>query len=259
VEGETASGLIGELFVELGKRKRADFLNRRTVLKDGQRQIRIDGIKALAANTEERKAVISFMKGFAAEQPKPGFFKVLDVARRIAGTGSLGVMRYVILVEGKGSPDDNYLLDLKASQSSALLPRLKQLGIVQPAWRDEASRIATVQKRLQAVDHAFLYPVNFDNQPCVLRDLQPSEDRVAIGDWGKKLDRLREVVCTMGSIAAWDQLRASGRSGAASADELVDFAQGKNWMPELLAIAESMTKTTQAQWEAFRHSSLAAT
>ena len=32
---------------------------------------------------------------------------MLDVARRIAGTGSLGVERYAILVEGKGSPDIN--------------------------------------------------------------------------------------------------------------------------------------------------------
>lgn len=259
VERETSEGLIRDLFVELDERKREDFLDKRTVLKDGKRQIRIDGIKALAANVDEKKAVTAFMKGFAADQPKPGFFKVLDVARRIAGTGSLGVMRYVILVEGKGSPDDNYLLDLKASPTSALLPRLKQIDVVQPAWRDEASRIESVQKRLQSVDHAFLFPVEFDDQPCILRDLQPSEDRVAIGDWGKKLDRLRDVVCTMGNIAAWDQLRASGHSGAASADVLIDFAQGKDWMSELLEVAETMTKTTQSQWEAFCQSPLATT
>ncbi|MBK7416864.1 MAG: hypothetical protein IPJ38_18970 [Dechloromonas sp.] len=36
-----------------------------------------------------------------------------------------------------------------------------------------------------------------------LLPLQPSEDRVAIGDWGKKLPRLQEVVSTMGRLAAW--------------------------------------------------------
>ena len=38
--------------------------------------------------------------------------------------GSLGLDRYVVLVEGKGSPDGNYLLELKQCQPSALLPRL---------------------------------------------------------------------------------------------------------------------------------------
>jgi len=42
------------------------------------------------------------------------------VARRIAGTGSLGVERYVLLIEGKGSPDGNYLLDLKQALPAVL-------------------------------------------------------------------------------------------------------------------------------------------
>lgn len=244
------------MFAALAERKRADFLNRRTTLKDGQRRIKIDGIKALAVDIDERDKVMAFLKRWAAKQPKPGFFKVLDVARRIAGTGSLGVTRYVVLVEGKGSPDDNYLLDLKAAHPSSLLPHLHRIGVGQPAWDDEASRIATIQNRLQAVDHAFLHPVTYDGQPCILRDLQPSEDRVAIGDWDKKLERLRDVVCTMGNVLAWDQLRASGRGGAASTDELSDFAHGESWMPELLETVDAMTKTTHEQWETFRHSTL---
>jgi len=256
VEGETASGLIGDLFVALAERKRPEYLDRRTVLKGEHRRLKVDGIKALAASDEEREKITAFMNGFAAAQPKPGFFKVLDVARRIAGTGSLGVMRYVILIEGKGSPDGNYLLDLKASQSSALLPRLRQLKVAQPAWPDEASRIVTVQKRLQAVDHAFLQAVEFAGQPCVLKALQASEDRVAIDDWGKKLERLREVARSMGSVLAWDQLRATGRSGSASADELIEFARGESWMTEILDIAAAMTLTTRAQWEEFRQSAL---
>lgn len=256
VEGETSSGLIHDLFAALAERKRADFLDRRTILKDGQRRIKIDGIKALAVDIDERDKVMAFVKRWAAKQPKPGFFKVLDVARRIAGTGSLGVTRYVVLVEGKGSPNDNYLLDLKAAHPSSLLPHLHRIGVGQPAWDDEASRIATIQNRLQAVDHAFLHPVTYDGQPCILRDLQPSEDRVAIGDWDKKLERLRDVVCTMGNVLAWDQLRASGRGGAASADELSDFAHSESWISELLETVDAMTKTTHEQWETFRHSTL---
>jgi hypothetical protein len=75
---------------------------------------------------------------------------------------------------------------------------------------------------------------------------------VAIGEWGTKLDSLRDVVATMGTLLAWDQLRAAGRGGAANADALIDFAKGEAWTPAILDVAEAMTKTTQQQWEVFR-------
>jgi uncharacterized protein (DUF2252 family) len=102
------------------------------------------------------------------------------------------------------------------------------------------------------VDHAFLHAVKLDGLPCMLRGLQPSEDRVAIGEWGKKLDRLREVVTTMGHILAWDQLRACGRSGSAGADELIAFAQRGDWAAEMLDAATEMTAITRQQWKFFK-------
>lgn len=264
VERETSSGLVNELLTALQVRERASYLDKRTIRKGKRRSLILDGIKALPATDAQKKLVMEFMHGFAATQAKPGFFEVIDIGRRIAGTGSLGVERFVVLVEGKGSPDGNYLLDIKEAKSSALVPHLERLGIRQPSWPDEASRVVTVQKRMQAIDHAFLQPVSFDGRSCILKGLQPSEDRVAIGEWGKKLERLSAVASTMGRILAWDQLRASGRSGAASADELLAFAQQDAWVTGMLDSAAQMTVTTQQQWTAFTeawndpHSSLSA-
>lgn len=256
IDRDSSTGLVRDLLVALQGRLRADFLDHRTVRKGGHRQLKVDGVKALPVDEDQRQKVREFMDRFAADQANPGFFKVLDIARRIAGTGSLGVARYVILIEGKGSPDGNYLLDLKEANPSALLPHLKRLGVHQPNGSDDAQRVVTAQKRMQAVDHAFLFPVVFDGLPCVLKGLQPSEDRAAIGEWGRKLDRLREVVGTMGHILAWDQLRAAGRQGAACADDMILFAEGESWMPDLLEAADKMAATTRQQWEAFRNSIL---
>ena len=66
------------------------------------KQTRIDGRHSLAVAREARLAVVEAMARFAAEQPDPAFYKVLDVARRVAGLGSLGVERYVVLVRGPG-------------------------------------------------------------------------------------------------------------------------------------------------------------
>jgi len=251
IEAETATGLIRKLFDNLQNAKRRDFLDKRTVLQNGQRSFRLDGIKALPASAEQKKRVAGFMQAFARQQPDPQFFTVLDIARRIAGTGSLGVERYVILVAGKGSPDNNYLLDLKEARPSAQLPALARLGVKQPPWTDEASRVAGAQQRLQAVDHAFLQAVTLDGRPFLLRGLQASEDRVAMGEWGKKLDRLHEVVASMGQVLAWDQLRASGRSGSACADELIAYAARDDWSEPLLSAAETMNQLTRQQWRAF--------
>ena len=251
VERETSVGLVNQLLSNLQARKRADFLDKRTIRKNHQRSLKLDGVKALPASDEQKKTVTKFMKSFSASQPDPGFFEVLDVARRIAGTGSLGVERFMVLVKGKGSPDGNYLLDIKEAKPSAMAPHLARIRIKQPTWPDEASRVVTVQNRMQAVDHAFLHPVKLDGLPCILKGLQPSEDRVAIGDWGTNLDRLKEVVGTMGRILAWDQLRASGRSGAANADDLIAFAQRADWSTEMLDAATQMTLTTGKQWQEF--------
>ncbi|MDY7549217.1 DUF2252 family protein [Glaciimonas sp. CA11.2] len=251
VERETSSGLVNTLLTALQGRERAAFLNKRTISKGQRRSLKIDCVKALPASDSQKKTVIKFMDRYASSQQNPNFFQVLDVARRIAGTGSLGVERFVVLVNGKGSPDGNYLLDIKEAKPSALVPHLNRLGIKQPVWADEASRVVAIQKRMQAVDHAFLQPVKLAGLSCILKGLQPSEDRVAIGDWGKKLDRLKEVVSTMGRNLAWDQLRASGRSGAANADALIAFAQGDDWMQEMLDASLEMTHTTQQQWQTF--------
>jgi len=251
VERETSVGLVNALLTTLQGRERAAFLDKRTIRKNRYRSLILDGVKALPASDAQKKLVTEFMDNFASTQPDPKFYGVLDIGRRIAGTGSLGVERFVVLVEGKGSPDGNYLLDIKEAKPSALAPHLARLGIKQPTWPDEASRVVSVQKRMQAIDHAFLQPVKLDGLPCILKGLQPSEDRVAIGDWGKKLDRLKGVVSIMGRILAWDQLRASGRSGSASADELIAYAQGGAWVKEMLDAATEMTLATQQQWKAF--------
>ncbi|WP_209022522.1 DUF2252 domain-containing protein [Rhodocyclus gracilis] len=251
VERETSGGLVKALLDALQSRTRVSFLDKRTILKGHQRRLKIDDSKLLPASPEQTARVTEFMDRFAATQPVPEFFAVHDVARRIAGTGSLGVERYVILVAGKGSPDGNYLLDLKEAKPSALRPALVRRGIAQPSWPDEASRVVGVQRRMQAATHAFLQPVQLAGVPFLLKGLQSAEDRVAIADWGHKLDRLKEVAITMGHLLAWDQLRASGHSGAATADDLLAFAQPTDWQEELLDAASKMAALTCRQWEVF--------
>jgi uncharacterized protein (DUF2252 family) len=154
VERETAQGLVKELLEQLQQRTRADFLDGRTQKKHHHRHFILDGKKSLPVSDVQRTEVTRFMERFASRQPHPEFYQVLDVARRIAGTGSLGVERYAILVEGKGTPDQNYLLDLKEALPSSMA---KHLPRIQPRWDNEAERVVTLKRRMQAVSMAFLH------------------------------------------------------------------------------------------------------
>ena len=251
VERETSGGLVNDLLTDLRGRERAAFLDQRTIRRGRRRALNVDGVKTLPASDVQKHAVTVLMDRYGATQSEAKFFKVLDIGCRIAGTGSLGLTRFVVLVEGKGSPDGNYLLEIKQCRPSALAPRLNLLGVRQPAWSTEASRVATLQNRMQAVGHAFLHPVTISRLPCVLKELQPTEDRVAIGNWGPKLARLESVVAAMGRVLAWDQLRASGRSGSCSADELIAFAQGDAYMKRMMDAGLQMSEITRQQSSSF--------
>ncbi len=248
LERETAKGMIRDLLNPLTLRNRKTFLNSRTKLRNGKRCIKVDGQRALALAPQERADVIAFVEGYALQQPNPDFYRPLDAARRIAGTGSLGIARYVILVEGHGSPDSNYLIDLKEAIPGALMPYVRHK---QPEWQSEAHRVASVQHWAQAIAPAFLSAVTFQEKPFVIKGLQPTQDRLALEGWNGKLKRLEQVIRGMGEIVAWSHLRSGGHSGSAIADEWITFGNRRDWHAPLLKQATSYAAKIGADWQKY--------
>ena len=248
IEAETTGGLVRALLDEVAQRSRLDFLDRRTEIKGKRRRIRIDGKKALAASDTERAHVAALLDRFARTQDTPAFFAPLDVARRIAGTGSLGLERYIILVQGKGGTDGNHLLDMKLAQMSSLAPYVPD---AQPAWNTQAQRIVAVQGRMQAVTMAFLHALDARQGSYVLRALLPSEDRVTLDRTQSSMSDFTAVVRTMGKVAASAHLRGAGRDGSAIADALIDFGPRQQWRAALLGMALDCAEHVQRDWAAY--------
>ena len=250
LERDTADGAIGVLLHALRERNRVSYLNGRTRRQGKLRRLRTDNGKTLAATDAQREKITHFLAHFADSQPQPAFFKVLDVARRVAGTGSLGVDRYVILVEGKGSPDSNYLLDLKQALPSSV-PAGMKIKQIQPVWANEAERVVGVQHRMQAVSMAFLHAVTLGKTGYVLRALQPSEDRLVLTELQHSPDQLRRAIATMGQLVAWAQLRSAGWRGSANADALSEFAAKRKWQSRIQLAAAECAVQTQLDWAAY--------
>ena len=173
--------------------------------------------------------------------------------QRVAGTGSLGVARYLLLIEGKGSPDRNRLLDLKQARPSALGPYL-QPGWVQPAWPSQAERVVTAQRLVGATPVALLEALPSGDTSYRLRELRPTEDGLSLDRWANRIGRLHQVMGALGKATAWDQLRGSGRQGAAPADELRTFvgtAHEAGWRGAVLDYARAYSRRVADDWREF--------
>jgi uncharacterized protein (DUF2252 family) len=247
VNRDTATGLVKELLDRLRQRKRKDFLEKRTQKNGKTRQLLLNE-KARAIAQTQRDKIETLLNTWATKQKKPKFFRLLDAAYRVAGTGSLGLERYILLIEGNGSPNANYLLDLKIGAASSLEP---YVTLPQPQWANQAERIVTVQQRVQWAPPALLDTVQLDGQAYVLRELQPMDDEVNLSQWNGKLRRLRKVVETMAEITAWGQLLSGGRQGSAIADDLIAFAQNSDWHQPLLSYVHTYAMQVEADYQTF--------
>ena len=251
VDRDSADGLVKALLDALRNRNRALHLDKYSKLDKKSRVIRCDGERSLKASSKETARATALVETFAASQSGKKFFEVIDVAHRIAGVGSLGVERYMVLVKGKGSPDENYLLDVKQSLPSSLETHV---NISQPEWASQAARVVTLQSRMQAASTAFLSPVVSakGKRSYVVRALQPSSDRVALDDANVAFEQICGVVNQMGRIVAWAHLRGSGLQGSATADALVAFGASRmRWQAPLLSAAQQCAKQTVDDWNTY--------
>jgi uncharacterized protein (DUF2252 family) len=248
MERSLATGVFRKLLRRAMKRTRPELLDRFSTSAGGRRSIRIDGRRTLALQRGEPAHLRRFMRRFSHDAATPSFFRLIDASRRIAGNGSLGLPRYLLLLRGRGSPDGNFALDLKFAARSAVA---HWWGGPQPPWSSEAERIVGIQRRMQAIPPAMLAAVTFEKQPFVLKELQPSIDRLDFSEWRGKPRRIRESVEGMGHVAAWAHLRGCAHYNSANVETLQAYAAGKAWQGRAVRLADAAAKSMQRAWKSF--------
>lgn len=248
-ERRIATGAIGDLLRELEGRSQMDLLAKRTVEKNGKRRLRFDTGKAIKLDKKEEARVIATIGKFARGRHAPDFFRVLDVAQRVAGLGALGRPRYVVLVAGNGGRHGASLIDLKSQPGSELAQLLAARGIKQPTWRNEAQRVVEIEYRLQAAAPAFLTDLRIGRIAYTFRELQPDQDKLEAKRLAGPAARRAEAIGTMAELIAWAQLRTGGWQGAAVIDDLRAWGAARNWTAPLLALAVKAAKATDSAWK----------
>jgi uncharacterized protein (DUF2252 family) len=222
LEKQTARGVIKKFLKNVSQRKRKDFLKEHICKKGDRYQLIIEKGHTISLNESKKEEIAGLIKKWAKHKQDQAFYKVHDVAFRIAGTSSLGLERYVLLVEGRGAPNGAFLLDLKETAPSCAA---KHVPSKQPVWKDEAQRLVEVQKRILSAPPALLASIDCGKKSFILKELQPSADRIDYTIFRGNVKKLKNMLEDMAAISAWDTLRTSGRQGSAIADEFIYFAK----------------------------------
>jgi uncharacterized protein (DUF2252 family) len=121
-----------------------------------------------------RLAFASYAERLETAAPRE-CFEVLDVAFRIAGTGSLGSLRIAVLTRGKGGRDGAWLFDMKEegrpSPSSFILePRMKP-----------AKRVLTAMRACLERPPRMIGATKLNGSSMFVRRLAPQEDKLSLG------------------------------------------------------------------------------
>jgi uncharacterized protein (DUF2252 family) len=259
-----SSGVIGEIAPRNGDGPVWDLLNatalgtqvklldQQTALKrNGTRRILRSPDKHPEIDKKHEKQVRHAVEAYGAAKGKAKASKVLDVTGRIAGIGSLGLQRYLVLVEGRGSPDKNLLLDVKEARPSSVL---QYVDCPQPeTYPTEADRVVAAQRKMQAKPMLGLGTLEIAGRSFRIREMVPDESHSSLEHLQRRPKKLRKAVETIGQLVGWSQLRGTNPAGRKSIGRWVTGAG----LDAVLAAAVRFADHTQQQYAEY-HKAFAA-
>jgi uncharacterized protein (DUF2252 family) len=211
-----------------------------------KRRLRIMDDKTLAASEREKRQVKRWWKKQRRHPEIAPFGKLLDVARRITGTGSLGVHRYALLTASK---DGSRLLEAKQAVPAAMIQQHRA-----PAnpWPNEALRVVAVQHRAQRTPPLLLEAVRIGKRDYILRELHPGDDKLTVIAGKAQTLRLMRLAPWLGRVAAASHRHAAGWKGADAATTMAAFAKGTTWRKQVTAYAIGYKQVVLRDWAQFK-------
>jgi len=231
---------VRKLMERVRNRTRKELLDARTRLVGGKRRLirgkRYRSLgKELAAKA--RRAFSEYAKRLPERAAKPDALEILDLAFRIAGTGSLGLLRVAVLVKGKGGPNGAWLFDMKEEERSPAPSLLVGTPQIEPA-----ERVVRAFRACLEVPPQRMGTTRIDDRSMFVRRLTPQEDRVSTR--GMDFDELSGLASFFGALSG-----AAHRRGSRD--------RPRPWSPggreQLLGSALALAGIYQATYSAFCH------
>jgi uncharacterized protein (DUF2252 family) len=248
IEPRTAKGIVCDFLTRADHHKEIDILKKRTISKKKKIFLSLEDERHFKVDKKLKAELSAHINGWiGSSNDSPYNYEVKGCVFRLAGTGSIGVKRYLFLLKSTNTKNKYLLLDMKQSRPSSVLP---YNAVQQLAWDTEAERIVAIQKRMQYASAALLSTTSFRGEPYVIQELQPVKDTIKF----KQLEDYRDmyqVISDMAGLLASAHLRSGGMQGSAIIDELIAFGQSADWQETLIDYARQYTKQVERDYKSY--------
>jgi uncharacterized protein (DUF2252 family) len=168
--------VVRRLIEKVEKRSHRDLLERRTQIVKGCRKFLLGERYAALDPDLARQAILAF-EMYATASDLSGHprerFEILDLAFRVAGTGSLGALRVAVLTRGKGGTDGAWVFDMKEEGTISAIPVVDA-----PPMPSPASRVLTGLRACIEHPPRMLGTTLLGESSLIVRRLSPQEDKL---------------------------------------------------------------------------------
>lgn len=180
---------VRRLLDKVERRTHKDLLDRRTERTGGGRRfVRGERYRDLSPDllTPAHVAFARYVERLDPTRSQSrDHFVIEDVAFRVAGTGSLGVLRIAVLTRGKGEPDSRWIFDMKAQGVPAGQALLDAAGATTNASTAAPTpSLSPAERVLRATRACLVHPprmlgtTELDDLSLFVRRLLPQEDKL---------------------------------------------------------------------------------
>jgi uncharacterized protein (DUF2252 family) len=249
IEPRTAKGIIYDFLTSADKSTKKDLLKKRTISKKKKIMLSLEHERQFKIDKKLRQELTAHLNEWISNSSDgPYNFKVKGAVFRLAGTGSLGLKRYLFLLKSTNTRDKYLLLDMKQSTTSSIQP---YLSIQQLQWETQAERIITIQKRMQNVSASLLSGTLFREEAFVIQELQPVKDTLDFRMLKHKYRDMYQVIDDMAILTASAQLRSGGIQGSSNIDDLIAFGKSEKWQEAVLDYALKYSAKVKSDYRQF--------
>ncbi|NHA06364.1 DUF2252 family protein [Mucilaginibacter sp. HC2] len=249
IDPRTADGIVSDFLSKVKKRKEKDIIKKIATPVHKQLRIKIDNQTHFDIPKLLKTELMQHLGSLLEKTTSwPNNYEVKDAAFRVAGTGSIGLKRYMFLLQNTKIKGDFLLLELKEGTKSSLAP---YNPIRQPKWATDAERMITTKYRMQNISPALLSTTVFKGDTYVLQEMQPFADKINLDLLAENLKDMQCVLLDMATLTASAQLRSCGIQGSAINDALTAFAHENDWQKPLIAYTKSYANQVKNDYKQY--------
>jgi uncharacterized protein (DUF2252 family) len=249
IEPRTAKGIVCDFLTAVDKRTQKDMLRKRTISKKRRIILSTEDERHFKLDKNLKRELTDHVNNWiTTSSDGPYNYKVKGAVFRIAGTGSLGLKRYLFLLKSTNVKNKYLLADMKQAAPSSVLP---YTPIQQLQWETEAERIITIQKRMQNVSSSLLSTTIFRDEPYVIQELQPVKDTIKFKLFKDDYRDIYQVIDDMAALTASAQLRSGGIQGSSIIDDLSAFGSSNDWQEDVLDYALKYAQKVKRDYRQF--------